>query len=185
MSLEHAILGFLNYKPFTGYDLKKVFDISVRHFWPADQAQIYRTLGRLVEQNYATVEIIEQTDRPSRKVYHITEAGREELRRFLTTPIIPEENRSAPLIQVFFSGMLSDEEALAIFERGAAMMRDMLGAYNQVRPQAQEFEQMVNSRREVFFWYLTLESGFVLAKAQLEWMESVIQRFRNGEVPQK
>jgi len=40
MSLQHAILGFLNYKSLTGYDLKKIFDTSVRHFWAADQSQI-------------------------------------------------------------------------------------------------------------------------------------------------
>ncbi|MGD0004493.1 MAG: PadR family transcriptional regulator, partial [Anaerolineaceae bacterium] len=40
MSLDYAILGFLSYKPFSGYDLKKVFDNSVRHFWYADQSQI-------------------------------------------------------------------------------------------------------------------------------------------------
>src|SRR5579875_1236367 len=44
MSLTHAILGFLNRQPMTGYDLKtQCFDISVAYFWPADQAQIYRT----------------------------------------------------------------------------------------------------------------------------------------------
>ena len=42
MSLEYAILGFLCYKPLSGYDLKKIFDNSVQHFWPADQGQIYR-----------------------------------------------------------------------------------------------------------------------------------------------
>ena len=47
MSLEYAILGFLNYLPLSGYDLKKMFDTSVQHFWPADQSQIYRTLARL------------------------------------------------------------------------------------------------------------------------------------------
>ena len=45
MSLDHAILGFLNYRRYSGYDLKKIFDKSVRHFWPADQSQIYLTLG--------------------------------------------------------------------------------------------------------------------------------------------
>ena len=49
MSLEFAILGFLSYHPSTGYDLKKMFDVSIRHFWPADQSQIYRTLARLTE----------------------------------------------------------------------------------------------------------------------------------------
>ncbi len=53
MSLEFAILGFLNYHPYTGYDLKKIFDSSIRHFWPADQSQIYRTLTRLTEQGFA------------------------------------------------------------------------------------------------------------------------------------
>jgi len=75
MSLEFAILGFLHYHPYSGYDLKKAFDASVRHFWPADQSQIYRTLGRLTEQGLAEMEVIEQTERPDRKVYHITQAG--------------------------------------------------------------------------------------------------------------
>ena len=59
MSLEQAILGFLNYRPFSGYDLKKIFDTSVRHFWPADQSQIYRTLNRLAEKSLAEMEVIE------------------------------------------------------------------------------------------------------------------------------
>ena len=50
MSLDFAILGFLSYSPFTGYDLKKFFDQSVRHFWTADQSQIYRILARLGDE---------------------------------------------------------------------------------------------------------------------------------------
>ena len=69
MSLEFAILGFLNYHPYTGYDLKKIFDTSIRHFWPADQSQIYRTLARLTENGWAEMEKVPQDDRPDRKVY--------------------------------------------------------------------------------------------------------------------
>ena len=68
MSLRHAILGFLNYKPFSGYDLKKVFDTSVQHFWPADQSQIYRTLSRLADAGLVEVQVVEQQQRPDRKV---------------------------------------------------------------------------------------------------------------------
>jgi PadR family transcriptional regulator, regulatory protein AphA len=56
MSLDYAILGFLNYHPYTGYDLKKIFDSSVHHFWSADQSQIYRTLARLTDQGLARME---------------------------------------------------------------------------------------------------------------------------------
>jgi hypothetical protein len=47
MCLKHAILGILSFSPMTGYDLKKAFDRSVRHFWPVNQSQIYRTLAEL------------------------------------------------------------------------------------------------------------------------------------------
>src|SRR4030042_3369491 len=104
MSLDHAILGFLNYQPFSGYDLKKIFDNTVQHFWPADQSQIYRTLARLTEQGCIDMEKGEQTTRPDRKVYHITESGRRELSGWLMSPPQMEATRSTALVQVFFLG---------------------------------------------------------------------------------
>ena len=43
MSLKHALLGLLNYRPMTGYDLKQRFDHSISHFWSANLSQIYPT----------------------------------------------------------------------------------------------------------------------------------------------
>jgi len=78
MSLEFAILGFLNYHPYTGYDLKKIFDTSIRHFWPADQSQISHTLAHLTDEGFVQMEEVPMEDRPDRKVYQITDAGRQE-----------------------------------------------------------------------------------------------------------
>ncbi|MBU4352918.1 MAG: PadR family transcriptional regulator [Nanoarchaeota archaeon] len=185
MSLEFAILGFLNYHPYTGYDLKKIFDTSVRHFWPADQSQIYRTLARLTEQGFAEMEKVPQEDRPDRKVYLITEAGRHELRKWLAGPPPLDEPRSAPLIQVFFAGQLSNNEILAKFEGFAAIMRALLAQYDQVPPQIGPYQQEITSPREHFFWMLTLENGIRNMRANLEWAESVIERIKSGQAPQK
>jgi PadR family transcriptional regulator, regulatory protein AphA len=185
MSLDFALLGFLNYHPYSGYDLKKIFDTSVHHFWPADQSQIYRTLARLMEQGLAEMEKVPQADRPDRKVYHITEAGRAELLKFLAGPPPMGEPRSAPLIQVFFSGQLSDEEILAKFEGFAAMMRTILSQYDQVPGMLGPFQKEITSPREHFFWLLTLENGVRNMRANLEWAESVIERIKNKEVPQE
>lgn len=185
MSLEHAILGFLNYHPYSGYDLKKIFDTSIRHFWPADQSQIYRTLARLEENGLAEMERIPQEDRPDRKVYHITETGRAELLRWISGPPPLGEPRSAPLIQVFFSGQLSDEEVLAKFEGYAAIMRAILSQYDQVPAQIGPFQQEIPSPREHFFWMLTLENGLANLRANLQWAESVIERIKSGQVPKE
>lgn len=184
MSLEFAILGFLNYHPYTGYDLKKIFDTSIRHFWPADQSQIYRTLSRLTEQGFAKMEKIPQEDRPDRKVYHITDAGRAELLKWLAGPPPMGESRSAPLIQVFFAGQLSDEEIVAKFEGFAAIMRAILSQYEQVPGQIIPYQQEITSPREHFFWLLTLDNGIRNMRANLEWAESVIENIKAGKVPQ-
>lgn len=185
MSLEYSILGFLSYQPFSGYDLKKVFDQSIRHFWYADQSQIYRTLARLTAQNWAEVEVVEQTTRPDRKVYHITAAGREEFNRWLRGPMPMQEPHSAPLIQVFFSGQMSDAEILAKFEEATIIFRTVLERYDQVPQQIAEYIRMVDSPREAFFWLQTLELGIKTMQAQLEWAENVIRIIQDRKLPAK
>jgi len=183
MSLEYAILGFLNYHPYTGYDLKKIFDNSVRHFWPADQSQIYRTLSRLTEQGYVDMEKVAQEDRPDRKVYHITEAGRAALLAWLAAPAMHDEPRSAALIQVFFGGQLTDEQILAKFEDVAAILRAVLAQYAEIPGRIDPYRQEIGSEREYFFWMLTLDNGLRSVRATLEWAENVIARIKHGDVP--
>ena len=183
MSLDHAILGFLQYKPMSGYDLKKIFDTSVQHFWPADQSQIYRTLNRLAAQGLVEHEVVAQEDRPDRKLYYITREGNEELHRWLATPVPHEDHRSAALIQVFFAAQLDDEQAIEIFQRRADMIRDGLAHFDAIPQQALPYMEEVNSAREAYFWMLTLDAGILSARAQLAWLESVIDAIRGGSAP--
>jgi PadR family transcriptional regulator, regulatory protein AphA len=183
MSLEFAILGFLSYQPFTGYDLKKMFDTSVQHFWTADQSQIYRTLARLTDQGLTEVERVEQLDRPDRKLYSITPAGRDAFQQWLRGPFPMQDSRSGPLVQVFFAAKLSDEEALAKFEMAAEIFRTILARYEQVPGQVEEYRQKVPSPREHYFWMLTLDLGLRTMRAQLEWAESVIADIHAGRLP--
>jgi PadR family transcriptional regulator AphA len=183
MSLDHAILGFLNYTPFSGPDLKKVFDASVRHFWPADQSQIYRTLSRLSASGWVDLERVEGEARAEQKVYHITEAGRAELHRWLTAPLQFDEVRTAAPMPVSLGAQLSEAEILATFERAAAQLRGLLARYEDVPAAMGERKDRFGSPREEYFWQLTLEYGISWAWAQLGWLESVIERIGSGERP--
>jgi len=185
MSLEHAILGFLNYQPLSGYDLKKAFDTSIEHFWAADQSQIYRTLNTLAKKGWVEMEKVAQQERPDRKVYHISDSGREELLRWLAAPPMMGSPHSAPLVQVFFAAQLPDEELLAKFEGFATMMRAVLAQYDQVPENIEIYKQMVPSEREHYFWMLTLDNGIRTMRANLEWVESIIEQLKNGQVPQQ
>jgi DNA-binding PadR family transcriptional regulator len=185
MSLKHAILGFLNYQPQTGYELKEVFDDSVQHFWSADQSQIYRTLNELMADNLVTMEVVAQDNRPNRKVYTITKAGREELRRWLQQPPPVQMPRSAALVQVFFTGQLSDEEILQKFEMVAAYCLKTLEVYKAISNETiAAYEEQVGPR-EAFCWNLTVDLGLRSVQAQLEWAENIIKQIKRGKLPAK
>ena len=185
MSLEHAILGFLTHRPYSGYDLKKIFDTSVRHFWPADQSQIYRTLNRLTEKGWAEMEKIEQESRPARKEYSVTDEGMDEFRRWLVTAIPFGDHRSPALIQVFFAGQLSNEEIVMLYRRVAEFMHQGLAQYEQIPQEMAAYSDYVQSPREFFFWMQTLEIGKMTARTNLVWIENVITQIENGEIPEK
>ena len=58
MPLSHAILGFLEFRPMTGYDLKKYFDQSIAHFWSATKSHIYQALEKLEQRGFVVSQII-------------------------------------------------------------------------------------------------------------------------------
>ena len=80
MTIEYAILGLLSLRPMTGYDIKKVFAGTAALYWSDNNNQIYRTLLNLHRDQLLEREIQPQENYPARKVYRISEKGREELR---------------------------------------------------------------------------------------------------------
>ncbi len=117
MSLENGILGFLSIKPQSGYDIKKLFDFSTAYFWPADQAQIYRALKKLVEDCSVELPTQEQGKTVDRKVYSITEKGRHVLHDWIANPEGSDFISRLPfLVKLFFSSALSQEEQLTFLD---------------------------------------------------------------------
>jgi DNA-binding PadR family transcriptional regulator len=180
MSLKHAILGFLSFKSFTGYDLKKAFDHSIQHFWPANQSQIYRTLAELKNDGMVDQEVIEREERLDMKVYHITEVGKEELHRWLSTPLQPTDYREPFLIQVYFGGLLSDEEFVNLLQHEIRAMEERLAVYDSIYKMYQERVDSSEDPRSLFLSVTTLEYGILSNQISLEWLKSVIERVQSG-----
>jgi DNA-binding PadR family transcriptional regulator len=181
MSLEHAILGFLCFEPLNGYELKKQFDRSVRHFWPANQSQIYRTLARMTEDGLLEKEVIEREERLDMKIYRISEKGRQELHRWLTTPLPKQDIREAFLIQVFFGRFLNDEELLNLLRQEERSLQERLAVYTQINHDSKVWAEQAEDKRAFFLNMLTLDYGLRDCQSTLAWLEDAIQRIENQD----
>jgi PadR family transcriptional regulator, regulatory protein AphA len=80
MMLRYILLGLLDYKPMTGYELENWISVSAGNFWAAKLSQIYTTLKTLEGEALVSSQIEEQTGKPDKRIYEITEAGRKDLK---------------------------------------------------------------------------------------------------------
>ncbi|MBG1265995.1 PadR family transcriptional regulator [Nostoc sp. WHI] len=179
MSLAYVILGLLQQQEMTGYDLKtRCFDQYIAHLWPADQAQIYRTLEKLVEQGWITCKIEIQHNRPNRKVYSVTEPGKAEFVGWLGThqplPIV----REPLLVQLNFAKQLPNETIIHILEQQVAARSEKLTECKTINLPSLGNE---SANREQLMQRLVLELVIRREQAYIDWLKIAINVISHQE----
>ena len=170
MSLRYAILGLLTFQPMSGYTLKtRYFDKSIRYFWPADQAQIYRTLQVLVDDGAVISEIVEGESRPNRKLYTINGKGEQELQEWLAQKTPPEAQKDAFLVQLYFGRLLSKEQVLSVLESRRAEHHLRLQHFENFPMPSADTPLM---RQQILFGRLTLDFARRREKMMIEWLDA-------------
>jgi len=86
ISPEPALLGLLMPAPKHGYELHQEFERELGQVWKVGMSQLYACLRQLAEQGLVSVHEEPQAKHPTRKVYHITPAGREVFLDWLRQP---------------------------------------------------------------------------------------------------
>jgi PadR family transcriptional regulator, regulatory protein AphA len=176
MSIRHAILGFLSWKPFTGYELKKIFADALSFHWSGNNNQIYGSLVELHKDGAVSIEVIQQEKLPAKKVYAITEAGRAELRDWLLSePELPVF-RGLAHTQLAWAECLSDAE-----------LEGILGSYErQLADQALMCRETMRrgrfepgrSPRERLVWLSIDENRVAFYENELAWVRNLRQRLK-------
>ena len=134
---SYAILGMLSLGPHSGYEIKRIADHSIRHFWALNYAQIYPELERLARAGL--VSSTSEKDGRAKTTYALAPGGRRALRTWLATDDSPPvEMRDEMLLRLFFSDVLTPAERQELFERVVERQRRLTEALEALRPHVQE-----------------------------------------------
>ena len=131
---SHALLGLLNLRSWSTYELTKQVRRGLGWFWPRAERKLYDEPKRLVAAGLATATEQRQGRRP-RTVYAITPAGRARLRAWLDEPSEPPSLEFEALVRVFFAdaGTLAQlratlDQVAATAAAREAELREMIDA---------------------------------------------------------
>ena len=163
----YVVLGLVLIRPATGYELTSFAERSIGNFFPLTRSHIYAELDRLGRLGLLDATEVTQENAPTKRVYEITAAGREELQRWLEGPETKEEHsRNLFLVRIFFGDRSSPEQLAALlddFESRAAIRRDRLAAV----------ADKLADRPESIFRRSTALFGVRREQANLDWVAEV------------
>lgn len=181
MSLRAAVLAALLEGESSGYDLAKDFDASVANFWPATPQQLYRELDRLAEQGLIQARVVHQERRPNKRMFSLTETGRDAIRQFTTKAPKPSVIRDELLVKVQAADA-GDIEAVREFIRERLHWASAkVQRYERLRARMlegrSEEEYLLHTER--IGPYLTLSRGISFEQENIRWAEralSIVER---------
>jgi DNA-binding PadR family transcriptional regulator len=165
MSVRHAILGLLTQHARHGYELRAAFSavIGGDENWDVKPAQIYSTLNRLEEAGLVQQQAIEQSGGPEKRIYAVTDAGRETLREWFALGIAPEHQRDdffVKLMTALVSGAADPGRIIQI-------QRSLL--YHELH-NATSLRESYNPRAEIA-QILLLDKAIMHLEADLRWLD--------------
>lgn len=178
--LGYALMGLLQQKPSSGYDLRKIFALTPMVTFSDSPGAIYPALRRLEEQGLIGGHVEARGARRKRKVFRLKSTGVEELNRWVAQTVTRADvirGRSGLMLRFAFSEEAAGAEAAIRFLRS---LQTELQAYIPLLREHLKFqkEKMPLSGR------LALEGGVMEYEAQLRWTRNALvayERKRRGE----
>lgn len=167
-SLRHFILGLLTRQPMSGYDIKRVLKGLGWLVGEPSFGSLYPALYALAKEGQVTMEPEARQNKPSRKIYNITEAGRQTLREWINQPAGSNSSMKAFLMRLILADNLSQAGLIAqLYQR-----RSQVAAHRAALAEdAQNADDRVAENQR-----LALEYGLALASAELAWLDGTLQR---------
>lgn len=115
----YLTLGLLAAGDWSAYQLAEQLGRGVDQLWPRADRQRYNTLKRLLDDGFVTARA-EQSGKRGRTVYSITDTGRDELTRWLSTEARPPVLEFEGMVRV----LVSEQGSLHDLRRNLTTMRD-------------------------------------------------------------
>jgi DNA-binding PadR family transcriptional regulator len=168
---KYAILGLLSFGPKSGYDIKKKIEASTSNFWTESYGQIYPILKRLVTEGLATQSVEEQSGKPDRHVYRLTDQGREELQRWLVEPVEPQVERIEILLKLFFGQQVAVTDNIGHVQQFRELQQQLLQKYQAI---AQEVKVKKADDPNFPYWLMTASYKLHVTQALICWCDETL-----------
>lgn len=171
-TLKYAILGLLNRKEMTGYEMSKELSDTLSAFWSAKHSQIYPELRQLKEDGMVEYHVAITGNVLEKKVYAITDAGRDAFMQWEETmsaiqPFPKDEFR----LKLYFSGDVSANFRKDLLENQLKQHQKRLEA---IRQDLSKFSKIPPDDPTELSDYMLVRGGIIREESTCAWLQECL-----------
>lgn len=173
---RYAILGLLNIKECSGYDIKKFCDKTISYFWNENFGHIYPVLGQL--QKESLIEQIDIENNERRKIYKITEKGKSEFYDWMVQPLEFQPPRSELLLKLSFGIYIPKEKVIEMMQEVKIRNISQLQKYKEIE-KSYINDEKARQHPQYVYWLAPLRYGILACEAVISWCDETILSINN------
>lgn len=166
--LEYIILGTLNSKSLTGYDIRKCIEDGVGMFFKASFGSIYPLLNRLLEKEYVMCKCNDDNKR-NKKIYVITDQGKEAFDNWLLSSENELGSMEMFMAKVFFCDKLPKEISCNKINSYKMRLNDYL---EELIERKKKYDRLTN-QQDFYYKLSTLYFGICKLQSIIHWCDIV------------
>ena len=160
--MRYPVLALLADQPAHGYEIKRGLEERFGAvIAPLNAGQVYTTLQRLTRDELVADDAVAQSGRPDKRVYRLTDAGREALQEWLGAPSAPTRLRDDFFMKLTFARTMGIADPAELIARQRAAYLRSLG----------ELERVLARGGEDATTNLVVEGAALHLEADLRWLD--------------
>jgi DNA-binding PadR family transcriptional regulator len=160
--VRHAVLALLADRPAHGYEIKRGLEERFGSVVaPLNAGQVYTTLQRLQRDELVADDAVAQSGRPDKRVYRLTDAGRQALEEWLGVPSAPTRLRDDFFMKLVFAQSLGLADPAVLIARQREAYLRSLG----------ELERVLADGGADGTTALVVEGAALHLEADLKWLD--------------
>jgi DNA-binding PadR family transcriptional regulator len=175
MFIKFAILGLLHYRDMYGYQIKNLIENDFGLMRTANYGQIYTSLKTLVKEGCILLTDVVSSEHgaPQKKLYSLTDKGREEFRTWLkSTPERPVFFSDPFMMRFVFFRLGEQEDALKLIDEQIRISEQSL---------ARRKERISFWRKQNFYSYMAKDLRLTYNKIYVQWLYKVRDKIRKAK----
>jgi DNA-binding PadR family transcriptional regulator len=159
----------------SGYDIRQVLNSLGWLVGNPSFGSLYPALHALRNEDLVIVHEEDRPGRPSRKIYSITEAGRQELQDWIEQPAGPYASARAFVMRLILADSSSRARLITQLHQRQAQVAAYCTALKRT-VEKQDDEGNLGRR-------MALDYGLALAAAELDWLDDALEKLLKQKPP--